>query len=100
MFGCYDLRKGTELSYLRIPHRSYGFSASPVATNGKIYLSSEDGLVFEMKAGESPKLLTIHEMGEPLMASPALSDGVMYLRGDKHLFAVGKQVSESKTTPR
>ncbi|MBP39854.1 MAG: hypothetical protein CL726_11210 [Chloroflexi bacterium] len=100
VFGCYDLRKGTELSYMRIPHRSYGFSASPVATNGKIYLSGEDGLVFEMKAEETPKLLTIHEMGEPLMASPALSGGMMYLRGNKHLFAVGKKRPESKTTPR
>jgi hypothetical protein len=30
-------------------------------------------------------------MGEPLMASPALSEGVMYLRGQKHLFAAGKK---------
>ena len=90
IFACYDLKGGKELSRSRIPHKAFGFSASPVATNGKIYLSGEDGLVFEMKAGNEPALIAVHEMGEPLMASPALSEGVMYLRGQKHLFAVGK----------
>jgi outer membrane protein assembly factor BamB len=90
IFACHDLKSGNELSRSRIPHKAFGFSASPVATNGKIYLSGEDGLVFEMKAGDEPTLLAVHEMGEPLMASPALSEGVMYLRGQRHLFAVGK----------
>ena len=89
-FACYDLKSGKELNRSRIPHRSYGFSASAVATNGKIFLSGEDGLVFEMKAEDEPVLIAVHEMGEPLMASPALSEGVMYLRGQRHLFAVGK----------
>ena len=91
IFACYDLKSGTELSRRRIPHRAFGFSASPVATNGRIYLPGEDGVVFEMKTGDDPNLVAVHEMGEPLMASPALSEGVMYLRGQKHLFAVGKK---------
>ena len=91
ILACYDLKSGNELSRSRIPHKAFGFSASPVATNGKIYLSGEDGLVFEMKAEDEPTLLAVHDMGEPLMASPALSEGVMYLRGQRHLFAVGKQ---------
>ena len=91
VLGAYDLRWGTASSYKRVPHRSHGFSASPVATNGRLYLSGEDGLVFEMSATKEPKLLRIHELGEPLMATPALSEGVMYLRGQSHLFAVGKK---------
>jgi hypothetical protein len=90
ILACYDLKSGNELSRSRIPHKAFGFSASPVATNGKVYLSGEDGLVFEMKVGDEPELIAVHEMGEPLMASPALSEGVMYLRGQSHLFAVGK----------
>ena len=97
IFACYDLKSGKELNRSRIPHRSYGFSASPVATNGKIFLSGEDGLVFEMKARDEPVLIAVHEMGEPLMASPALSEGVMYLRGQSHLFAVGKRVHHCLT---
>lgn len=89
-FACYGLAGGDEIYYERIPHRAHGFSASPVAADGKIYLAGEDGLVFVVEAGTELKLLAKNPLGEPLMATPALSDGVMYLRGSKHLFAVGK----------
>jgi outer membrane protein assembly factor BamB len=90
ILGCYDLKNGTEHYYDRIPHRAFGFSASPVAANGKIYLAGEDGLLFVIQAGIKLKLLATHTVGEPLMASPALSKGILYIRGNKHLFAVGK----------
>ncbi len=90
LLGCYDLRTGEEHYYDRIPHRANGFSASPVAADGKIYLAGEDGLVFTVEAGAEMKLLATNPLGEPLMATPALSDGTMYFRGSHHLFAVGK----------
>jgi outer membrane protein assembly factor BamB len=90
----YDLKTGEELYYDRIPHLAHGFSASPVATDGKIYLAGEDGLVFVIEAGKTLKLAGTHTVGEPLMATPALSDGVMYLRGSRHLFAVGNKKKE------
>ena len=90
VIACYDLKTGEEHFHGRIPHRAHGFSASPVAADGKIYLSGEDGLIFVMEAGKELKLLGTHEIGEPLMASPALSQGTIYLRGSRHLFAVGK----------
>lgn len=90
VLACYELRGGKEIFYGRIPHRAHGFSASPVAADGKIYLGGEDGLVFVIKAGKELNLLGTHKIGEPLMATPALSEGVMYLRGSGHLFAVGR----------
>lgn len=90
LLGCYDLKTGTEHYQERVPHRSFGFSASPVAADGKIYLAGEDGLVFVLQAGTQLKLLATNPVGEPLMATPALSDGTLYLRGSRHLFAVGK----------
>ena len=90
LLGCYDLKTGTEHFQERVPHRSFGFSASPVAADGKIYLAGEDGLVFVLQAGTELKLLATNPVGEPLMATPALSDGTLYLRGNRHLFAVGK----------
>ena len=90
LLGCYDLKTGTEHYQERVPHRSFGFSASPVAGDGKIYLAGEDGLVFVLQAGTQLKLLATNPVGEPLMATPALSDGTLYLRGSRHLFAVGK----------
>ncbi len=90
LLSCYDLRTGTEHFQERVPHRSFGFSASPVAADGRIYLAGEDGLVFVLEAGTQLKLLATNPVGEPLMATPALSDGTLYLRGSRHLFAVGK----------
>ena len=91
IFGCYELKTGQELYYERIPHQSFGFSASPVAADGKIYLSGEDGMVVVIQAGTPLKLLATNPLGEPLMATPALSAGRMFIRGSHHLFAIGKK---------
>ncbi len=89
-FACFDLKTGLEHFYLRIPHGGNGFSASPVATDGKIYLSGEAGNVYVIDATTEFKLLATNPMGEPLMATPAISEGVLYIRGAQHLFAIGK----------
>ncbi|MGI9239724.1 MAG: PQQ-binding-like beta-propeller repeat protein [Verrucomicrobiales bacterium] len=89
--GCYDLQDGAEHFYERVPHRAHGFSASPVAADGRIYLPGEDGLVFVLQAGDEMKLLSTHTVGEPLMATPAIAGGTLFLRGEKHLFAIGKK---------
>ena len=67
----------------------FGFSASPVAADGKIYLSGEDGDIFVVRAGTRFELLARNPIGEPLMATPALSEGTMYVRGSRNVFAVG-----------
>lgn len=90
ILGCYDLKTGKEHYYDRIPHRSFGFSASPVGADGRIYLAGEDGLIFVIKAGKTLNHLATHAIGEPLMATPAISAGTLYIRGSRHLFAVGK----------
>ncbi len=91
-FGCYDLKNGDEFFYLRIPHRGDGFSASPVAGDGKLYLSGEAGNVFVIATeGREFKLLSTNSLGESLMATPAISNGVIFFRGSRHLFAVGRK---------
>lgn len=90
LFGCFDLKNGTEHYYERIPHRSLGFSASPIAADDRIYLPGEDGVIFVVAAGKSFKLLGANAIGEAIMATPAMSEGVLYIRGSRHLFAVSK----------
>ena len=90
IFDCYDLKSGKEFYRQRIEHQGGGFSASPVAADGRIYLSSEDGDIFVVKAGAGYQSLGSNPMGERLMATPALSDGRMYVRGEKNLFAIGR----------
>lgn len=90
ILDCYDLKTGNEIFRQRLAHSGGGFSASPVAADGKLYLPGEDGEIFVVKADTTYELIARNEMGERIMASPALSDGILYVRAEKHLFAIGK----------
>jgi outer membrane protein assembly factor BamB len=89
LFDAYNLRTGEEIYRQRLPQIGSGYSASPVAADGKIYLSSEDGEILVIAAGEKFTHVATNSMGELLMATPALSDGVLYVRSANSLFAVG-----------
>jgi outer membrane protein assembly factor BamB len=91
LLDAYELGTGEEIYRQRIPHQGSGFSASPVAAGGRIYLSSEDGDIFVIRAGREFEILGRHSMGEPLMATPALAGDTMYVRGERHLFAIGRK---------
>ena len=56
---------------------------------GKIYLPSEDGDVLVVRAGPKFELIATNPMGQPLLASPAISEGLLLIRGERDLFAVG-----------
>jgi outer membrane protein assembly factor BamB len=90
ILACYDLPTGEQRYLERIPHQGSGFSASPVASDGKIYLSSEDGDIFVVKAGPRFELAATNRIGQPLMATPAISEGVMFIRAQNDLFAIGR----------
>ena len=83
----YDVRTG-ELHYEVRIGGGAGFSASPVASDGRIFFASEDGNVYVVKAGTAYELLAANDMGEVLMASPAISDETLFVRGRSHLFAI------------
>jgi outer membrane protein assembly factor BamB len=91
VFDAYNLKTGDEIYRQRLPTIGSGYSASPVAADGKIYLSNEDGEMLVVGAGPAFTHLATNSMGESLMATPALSDGVMYVRSSKTLFAIGKR---------
>ena len=67
------------------------FSASPVAGDGKIYFVSETGETIVVKAGRQPEILARNDLGERLIASPAISNGQLFIRSDGQLFAIGKR---------
>ena len=62
-----------------------------MAADGKLYLASEDGDVFVVKAGRQYELLSKNVMGQPLMATPALSDGMLIVRAQDALYALGER---------
>ena len=91
VFDAYNLKTGDEVYRQRLPEIGSGYSASPVAADGKIYLSNEDGEMLVVSAGTTFTHIATNSMGEPLMATPALSDGVMYVRSSRTLFAIGNR---------
>lgn len=90
ILDCYELATGREVYRERIPHQGSGFSASPVAADGRIYLASEDGDIFVIRAGEAFEVLAHNHIGELLMATPALADGMMIVRAERHVYAIGR----------
>ncbi len=91
ILDAYSLQSGEEIYRQRLPSVGSGFSASPVAADGKIYLSNEDGEMLVVAAGRKFAHLATNSMGELLMATPALSEGVMYVRSSTSLFAIGRK---------
>lgn len=66
------------------------FTASPVAGDGKVYLVSETGETIVLRAGRKPEVLARNKLDAHLVASPAISRGRLFFRGDGELIAVGK----------
>jgi outer membrane protein assembly factor BamB len=89
VLDAYDVKTGEEIYRQRLPEIGSGFSASPVAADGKLYLSNEDGQIIVVAAGREFRHIATNPMGELMMATPALSKGVMYLRGARSVFAIG-----------
>jgi hypothetical protein len=69
--------------------RREGFSASPIAVDGKIFFTNDEGETFVLKAGPTFELLRTNRIGEGTLATPALVDGRWYIRTDRNLFAIG-----------
>lgn len=86
---CYDARTGEEMYRERLGQGTTGFSASPIAADGKLYLTSELGDVFVVRAGPAFELLAENALHEVSMATPAISEGTIYFRTRQHLLAVG-----------
>lgn len=86
---CLDARTG-EVKYEggRVPIPAT-FTASPIAFDGKILMTSEDGDTFVIKAGPKHEILGTNTVGEPVYASPAVADGNIYIRGEKSLYCIG-----------
>jgi outer membrane protein assembly factor BamB len=64
------------------------FMGSPIAADGKILMTSEDGDTFVVRAGPKHEVIATNSVGEPVYTTPAISNGRIYIRGERHLFAI------------
>jgi outer membrane protein assembly factor BamB len=87
--SCLDVKTG-KVAYegARVP-KPTSFMASPVAYEGKIFLTSEEGDTFVLKAGPKHEVIHTNSLGEPVYASPAIAGGRVFIRGEKNLYAIG-----------
>jgi outer membrane protein assembly factor BamB len=67
------------------------YSASPVLADGKIYITSEDGLTTVVKAGPKFEVLAENNLNDYCLSSPAISDGQIFIRTTQHLYCIGKR---------
>jgi outer membrane protein assembly factor BamB len=86
--GCHVLQTGEEVWRERLEN---DIRASPVLIDGKVYAIGFEGDVYVFEAATTFKLLGKSTMGEQVTASPAVADNRLYIRGDKHLFCIGKR---------
>jgi outer membrane protein assembly factor BamB len=88
VLSCYQAKTGKRLYQERLGRGAGGFSASPVAADGKLYFSSEVGDVYVVRAGPRFELLSVNSLDEIVMATPAISEGTLYFRTRSKLIAI------------
>ncbi|MGE3511029.1 MAG: PQQ-binding-like beta-propeller repeat protein [Vicinamibacterales bacterium] len=89
---CHDARTGKEVyGRQRISAESSGFTASPWAYNGKVFLLSEDGDTFVIQAGPEYKLLGKNALSELTLATPAIADQTLVIRTAGSLYRIGRR---------
>jgi outer membrane protein assembly factor BamB len=85
---CRDIAGGDEHYRERLGGGGTGFTASGVAADGKVYFADEIGEVYVIAAGMDFEVLAVNELGEECMASPAISEGVLYYRCRQRIVAI------------
>jgi outer membrane protein assembly factor BamB len=85
---CYYAKTGELIYRVRVGKGSR-FFASPVAADGHLYLTSEDGDVYVVRAGLEYEPVGVEELGERAYATPAIAGGMLYFRGRHHVIGIG-----------
>jgi len=89
VLSVFDARTGETRYQQRLAEGKSAFTSSPIAADGKVYLASEEGHVFVLKAGPTFEVLAENDMGESVLATPAISEGALIYRTQGHLMSVG-----------
>lgn len=88
-FSAFDAKTGERVYQQRVGSGTTAFVASIIAGDGKVYFTGEDGDVYAVKAGRTFELLSTNSLGDIALATPAISEGVLYFRTAKSLIAIG-----------
>jgi outer membrane protein assembly factor BamB len=87
---CFEAQTGKQVYRERLGG-SGGYSASPVAADGNLYFTSEESDVRVVRAGPKFELLAINPLGDPCVSTPAISDGMLFIRTQHYLLGIGRK---------
>jgi outer membrane protein assembly factor BamB len=87
---CVEAKTGKLMYQQRLGKGMSGFTASPVSCGDKLYFTSEDGDIYVIQAGPEFKQLAKNTVGDVCMATPAISDGTLFVRTQKGLIAIAQ----------
>ncbi|HTU23229.1 MAG TPA: PQQ-binding-like beta-propeller repeat protein [Gemmataceae bacterium] len=90
--SCHLASSGEEIWYERLD--AGGFTASPILVDGKIYAVAKNGSVYVYEAAAKYNLLAKNAVGERVSSTPAVADNRLFIRGEKHLFCIGKPAAK------
>jgi len=90
ILGVYEARTGKLAYQQRLGAGATAFTASPVASGGRVYFATEDGEVYVIKAGPTYELVATNRLDAPMLATPAISDGRLFIRTKDEIFAFGQ----------
>lgn len=87
---CLDAKTGELRHRVRLGDGSAGgFTASPVAADGRLYFTAEDGDVYVVTATDTPVVVAVNPLGEACLSTPAISGRTIFFRTQGHVVAVG-----------
>ncbi len=88
----YNAKTGEKIQQQRLggKRNAFAFTASPVAADGRLYFSSEDGEIFVVRAAPPFDILATNSMGEVIMATPAISDKMLIVRAQGHIYGIAE----------
>jgi outer membrane protein assembly factor BamB len=90
ILGVYEARTGKLAYQQRLGAGATAFTASPVASGGHVYFATEDGEVYVIKAGPAYELVATNRLDAPMLATPAISDGRLFIRTRDEIIAFGQ----------
>jgi outer membrane protein assembly factor BamB len=90
----YDKKSGENIFMKRRLNNFGNYYASPVAGDGKVYVQGENGFLLVVKLGEEPEVLAKNDMGDSVVATPAIADGRIFVRTLNTIYCFSKEASE------
>jgi outer membrane protein assembly factor BamB len=86
--SAFDTKTGEKIWKERMGNH---YSASLIATKNHVFFVADNGITKIVKAGDEPGVVEENPLGEFTFASPAVANGRLYIRGEKHLFCIGEK---------